>query len=147
MEAFMKSMMEGGGGGGGGGDGGGGGGGGGGGVGRTGRQGGGAVHNDEDGRGGGGGDDVADDGIPFACHLCRGPFKDPIVTPCGHYLNEGCMLQLIRDANGNASCPVCGKDTHGVLNRPAKLIAKKRRLVGRDGTWEEYMEKKRSRGI
>ena len=105
-----------------------------------------AVHDDEDGRGGGG-DDVADDGIPFACHLCRGPFKDPIVTPCGHYLNEGCMLQLIRDANGNASCPVCGKDTHGVLNRPAKLIAKKRRLVGRDGTWEEYMEKKRSRGI
>ena len=119
---------------------------GGGGVGRTGRQGGGAVHDDEDGRGGGG-DDVVDDGIPFACHLCRGPFKDPIVTPCGHYLNEGCMLQLIRDANGNASCPVCGKDTHGVLNRPAKLIAKKRRLVGRDGTWEEYMEKKRSRGI
>ena len=27
----------------------------------------------------------SDDGIPFACHICRGPFKSPIVTTCGHY--------------------------------------------------------------
>ena len=26
-----------------------------------------------------------DDTLPFACHLCRGPFRDPIVTPCQHY--------------------------------------------------------------
>ena len=27
----------------------------------------------------------SDDGIPIACHICRGPFKSPIVTTCGHY--------------------------------------------------------------
>mmetsp|Transcript_10423 Transcript_10423/g.20681 ORF Transcript_10423/g.20681 Transcript_10423/m.20681 type:complete len:351 (+) Transcript_10423:210-1262(+) len=80
-----------------------------------------------------------DDGLPFACHICRGPFHNPIVTTCGHYFCERCMLQRIRE--GNAGCPVCQKDTHGVLNFPQKLVGKKRRLVGRDGTWEEYLAK------
>ncbi|KAL9185749.1 hypothetical protein ACHAXT_003526 [Thalassiosira profunda] len=80
-----------------------------------------------------------DDGIPFACHICRGAFTNPIVTPCGHYFCEKCMLQKVREAG--PGCPVCQKDTHGVLNHAQKLVAKKRRLVGRDGTWEEYLEK------
>ncbi|KAL7468699.1 hypothetical protein ACHAXS_008925 [Conticribra weissflogii] len=92
------------------------------------------VGDDEDDDTIGGNDD---DGLPFACHICRGPFQNPIVTTCGHYFCEKCMLQRIRE--GITGCPVCQKDTHGVLNFPQKLVGKKRRLVGRDGTWEEYL--------
>ncbi|KAL3823107.1 hypothetical protein ACHAXA_006437 [Cyclostephanos tholiformis] len=133
MEAFMNSMMNGG--GGGGGDEGTGSGG----MCTTATRGAEAMEGDYDG-------DVVDDGIPYACHICRGPFVNPIVTACGHYLDEKCMLNLIRESGGNTSCPVCSKDTHGVLNHPTKLVAKKRRLVGRDGTWEDYMEKKQRSG-
>jgi RING finger protein 113A len=134
MEAFMRSMMN-----GGGGDDDDGGGGRGGTTGRSGHgdDAGMDDHDDDDG------DVSVDDGIPHACHICRGPFVNPIVTGCGHYFDEKCMLDLIRGNDGNASCPICNRDTHGVMNHPTKLVAKKRRLVGRDGTWVEYMDKKR----
>lgn len=86
--------------------------------------------------------EVVDDGIPFACHICRGSFKDPIVTTCNHYFCQDCMSQRVKEVG--TGCPVCQKDTHGVLNFPQKLVAKKRRLIGRDGTWEEFMKKNRS---
>jgi RING finger protein 113A len=86
--------------------------------------------------------DNVDDGIPFACHLCRGPFKDPIVTTCNHYFCESCMSKRVREVG--MGCPICQKDTHGVLNFPQKLVAKKRRLIGRDGTWEDFFAKNRS---
>eukprot|EP01082_Thalassiosira_pseudonana_P006852 g14908.t1 g14908 contig21:130592-131707(-) len=89
---------------------------------------------------------LVEDGIPFACHLCRGPFKSPIVTTCGHYFCEGCMLSRIREVEGGVACPICQKDTHGVLNHAQKLVAKKRKLVGRDATWEEYLEKSKRSG-
>ena len=92
--------------------------------------------------GGNGKDDKSfntDDGIPFACHICRGPFNSPIVTTCGHYFCEKCMQSRVREVG--SGCPICQKDTHGVLNYAQKLVAKKRRLVGRDGTWEEYLER------
>jgi len=82
------------------------------------------------------------DGIPYACHICRGPFQSPVVTTCGHYYCESCMQRRIREEN-LTTCPICQKDTHGVLNYPQKLVSKKRRLVGRDGTWEEYLAKKK----
>lgn len=96
-------------------------------------------------------DNIVDDGIPFACHICRGPFRNPVVTTCGHYFCESCMQSRIRGditndggggGGGTTGCPICQKDTHGVLNHPQKLVAKKRRLVGRDGTWEDYLNKK-----
>ena len=83
----------------------------------------------------------ANDGIPYACHICRGPFQNPVVTTCGHYYCESCMQTRIRES-GLTTCPICQKDTHGVLNHAQKLVAKKRRLVGRDGSWEDYLAKK-----
>ncbi|KAL3779373.1 hypothetical protein HJC23_005233 [Cyclotella cryptica] len=82
-----------------------------------------------------------DDGIPFACHICRGPFQNPIVTTCNHYFCESCISSRIKESG--MGCPVCQKATHGVLNFPQKLVAKKRRLVGRDGSWEEFLDKSR----
>ncbi len=28
-----------------------------------------------------------DEDVPFACLICRNPFKDPVVTKCGHYFD------------------------------------------------------------
>lgn len=86
-----------------------------------------------------------DDGIPFACFLCRKAFVDPIVTTCGHYFCQSCILQTLKDnqtsstsASTSSACPICSKDTMGVFNFPTKLISKKKRLIGSHATWEEY---------
>ncbi|KAL7510574.1 hypothetical protein ACHAXN_010366 [Cyclotella atomus] len=97
-------------------------------------DGGGKVNREEDGLNEK--EEIEDDGIPFACHICRSHFKDPIVTPCHHYFCQGCMSKRVKEVG--TGCPVCGKDMHGVLNHPRALVAKKRRLCGREGDWEEY---------
>ena len=89
-----------------------------------------------------------DDTIPFACHICRGPFRDPVVTSCGHYFCEGCIMGQVKgDAGGGAeassACPICGKNTHSVFNHPPKLVAKKRRVIGANGTWESFAKASR----
>jgi hypothetical protein len=37
-----------------------------------------------------------------------------------------------------SKCPVCSKDTHSVFHQPTKLLSKKRRLVGKDASWEDF---------
>jgi len=81
---------------------------------------------------------IEDDGLPFGCHLCRGPFKDPIVSKCAHYFCKSCIIRHVQSTSGN--CPICKKDTQGVFNLPIKLISKKRRLVGSKATWTEFAE-------
>ena len=114
------------------------------------------------GGGGGGGDNdagdgtgtaaVDDDGIPFACFLCRKAFDDPIVTTCGHYFNQGCLQEHFAKnqegggGGGHRNCPVCSRDTHGVMNHPTKLVAKKRKLLGRKATWQDFMDSRGGRG-
>lgn len=86
-------------------------------------------------------DDVAataNDGLPFACHICRKPFTEPVVTNCGHYFCQACIMKHVREET--PACPICSKDTGGVFNHPAKLVSKKRRLVGAKATWEEFAE-------
>jgi RING finger protein 113A len=85
--------------------------------------------------------DKVQDGLPFACFICRKAFQEPIVTPCGHYFCQKCILQSVMDKS--TACPICSKDTNGVFNHPAKLVAKKRRLVGPQGTWEEFRDMQR----
>jgi RING finger protein 113A len=82
-----------------------------------------------------------DDGIPFACHLCRDVFKNPVVTNCLHYFCERCIMDHVRTQS--EGCPVCGKDTGSVFNQPTKLLAKKRKLLGsrrasEEDSWQEY---------
>jgi RING finger protein 113A len=84
-----------------------------------------------------------DDGLPFACHVCRGHFTNPVVTNCGHYFCEKCVMDHVRTAT--EACPICGKDTGSVFNQPTKLIAKKRRVLGAakakaDNSWQLYAE-------
>jgi len=77
------------------------------------------------------------DGLPFACFLCRNAFQNPVVTVCGHYFCQSCILNHVRKTSSNA-CPVCNKDTHAVFNHPTKLESKKRKMVGSRGSWEDF---------
>ena len=88
-------------------------------------------------------EETVDDGLPFACHLCREPFKNPVVTACGHYFCEACIMNRVR--HESEQCPICGRDTGSVFNQPTKLLAKKRRVLGRlasnaDDSWEQYAQ-------
>lgn len=88
---------------------------------------------------------LVDDGIPFACYLCREHFKDPVVTNCYHYYCEKCIMDHIR-SNINDECPICHKDTGSVFNCPTKLITKKRKLLGNNNnvqdeeSWIKYFQ-------
>jgi RING finger protein 113A len=71
------------------------------------------------------------DNIPFACIICKGPYKSPIVTRCGHYFCEACALKRYRKDPG---CAACGAGTNGVFNaakRLQKLLDKKRERAAR----------------
>ncbi|KAK0663961.1 putative pre-mRNA-splicing factor cwc-24 [Cercophora samala] len=56
--------------------------------------------------------------IPFVCIICRGDYKSPVVTRCGHYFCEGCALKRYRK---DPSCAACGSGTNGVFNAAKKL--------------------------
>lgn len=66
--------------------------------------------------------------IPFACIICKEPYKSPIVTKCGHYFCEACALKRHK-SKGGKSCAACGSDTGGTFNvakNLRKLLDKKR---------------------
>lgn len=76
-------------------------------------------------------DDEMLENIPFACIICKSPYKNPIVTKCGHYFCESCALQRYRK---NPSCAACGAGTGGVFNTAKKLnqlLEKKRERARR----------------
>ena len=82
-----------------------------------------------------GDDDAADEAmlekIPFACIICQGPYKEPIVTRCGHYFCLPCALQRYRK---DPSCAACGAGTSGVFNTAKilnKLLERKRERQAR----------------
>lgn len=56
--------------------------------------------------------------IPFACIICEKPYREPIVTRCGHYFCEPCALQRYRK---DPTCAACGVGTNGVFNSAKKL--------------------------
>lgn len=56
--------------------------------------------------------------IPFACIICEAPYRQPIVTRCGHYFCEPCALKRYRK---DPTCAACSAGTNGVFNSAAKL--------------------------
>lgn len=76
-------------------------------------------------------DDKLLEKIPFACVICKKPYKNPIVTRCGHYFCEACALGRYRK---NPSCAACGASTNGVFNGAKmlqRLLDKKRERLDR----------------
>jgi RING finger protein 113A len=57
--------------------------------------------------------------FPFACHICREGFTDPVVTLCTHYFCQECA---IKRSKTNSKCAVCNKQTFGIFNKARKLI-------------------------
>ncbi|KAJ2159972.1 RNA-splicing factor [Coemansia sp. RSA 552] len=76
----------------------------------------GSVSDDGDGDGN---SQTKKDKVPFACLICREPFKNPVVTKCKHYFCEACALARYRKS---PKCFACGAATAGVFKR-AKLPA------------------------
>jgi len=75
--------------------------------------------------------------IPFACIVCKKPYKSPVVTRCGHYFCEGCALGRYRK---KPDCAACGADTRGVFNGAKmlkRLLEKKQKRVDRLKAKEE----------
>jgi len=65
------------------------------------------------------GDD--DEKLPFACLICKEPFKNPVVTKCKHYFCEDCALQHYQK---DQSCAVCKENTSGIFNVALDVIKK-----------------------
>ncbi len=64
-----------------------------------------------------------DDGLPWACFICRQPFKDPVVTNCKHYFCEKCALDHYNGGK-QQKCFVCNEPTNGVFNTAREIINK-----------------------
>ncbi|RFU29198.1 hypothetical protein B7463_g7129, partial [Scytalidium lignicola] len=58
-------------------------------------------------------DDAERENIPLACLICGDPYKNPIITKCGHYFCEPCALKRCKK---DPNCAVCGAGTGGVFN-------------------------------
>ncbi|GAP86647.1 putative pre-mRNA splicing factor cwc24 protein [Rosellinia necatrix] len=82
-------------------------------------------------------DDALLEKIPFACIICKGPYKEPIVTRCGHYFCLPCALQRYRKEPG---CAACSSGTNGVFNTAKTL----KRLLEKK---KARQEKKRQEAI
>lgn len=81
-------------------------------------------------------DEALLESIPFACIICKGPYKSPIVTKCGHYFCEACALKRYRK---DPSCAACSTGTGGVFNvakKLNKLLEKKRERAREKGEEE-----------
>mmetsp|Transcript_7024 Transcript_7024/g.20636 ORF Transcript_7024/g.20636 Transcript_7024/m.20636 type:complete len:367 (-) Transcript_7024:25-1125(-) len=73
--------------------------------------------------------------LPFACHFCRGPFTEPMMTTCGHYFNADCASKHFREKG--TRCPICEKQTYGILNAAPKLRAKAKKMGGFEKMFED----------
>lgn len=75
--------------------------------------------------------------IPFACIICQKPYREPVVTKCGHYFCEPCALGRYRK---DPSCAACGAGTNGLFSTAKRL----KNLLERK---KERMERKRQEAI
>ncbi len=69
-------------------------------------------------------EDEEDDGLPFACFICRRPWaecQDPVITRCKHYFCEQCALK--HNAK-SGKCFVCEQATGGIFNVANEIIRK-----------------------
>ena len=67
--------------------------------------------------------------IPFKCVICKGDYKMPVITKCGHYFCEKCAMQRYMKEK-KKGCAHCGADTYGsfgVAKKLTDLLEKKSR--------------------
>lgn len=49
--------------------------------------------------------------IPFKCLICKGDYKNPVMTKCKHYFCNSCFIARTKKTT---KCAVCNDDTYGV---------------------------------
>jgi RING finger protein 113A len=59
--------------------------------------------------------------IPFKCVICKGDYKMPVITKCGHYFCEKCAMQRYMKGKKEKGCAQCGADTYGSFGVARKL--------------------------
>lgn len=71
---------------------------------------------------------IEEDALPFACHLCRQDFVNPVVTRCKHYFCEECA---VKHYNGGKAprCAVCQSDTGGIFNTAHEILKRKKKKM------------------
>jgi len=67
--------------------------------------------------------------IPFACIICKNPYKNPIVTKCGHYFCESCALKRY---SKDPTCAACGEKTYGVFSTAKNLQKRAKKELPKD---------------
>ncbi|KAF2735969.1 hypothetical protein EJ04DRAFT_178661 [Polyplosphaeria fusca] len=78
--------------------------------------------------------------VPFACIICQEPYKKPMVTKCGHYFCEACLMKRYRK---DPTCAACGAKTGGtfsVARNLAKLLEQKKKWEDKKKAEEEQKE-------
>jgi len=66
-------------------------------------------------------EELDDDGLPFACYICRQHFVDPVMTNCRHYFCSNCAIQQYTKTD---ACAICGEKTEGSFQSATKLMKK-----------------------
>ena len=74
-------------------------------------------------------DDDDDDNPPFKCFICRGSFRDPVMTRYEHYFCEKYALEHYKKSK---RCYICNKQTSGVFTTAKKLIQKMKAMEQRE---------------
>lgn len=82
-----------------------------------------------------------EDDVPFACFICRGPFKNPVVTKCKHFFCERCALE---NHAKTKKCFACNEPTGGIFNVPPKQILAK--IAKKQEQMAQQLEKEEGEG-
>jgi len=67
--------------------------------------------------------------LPWACMICRGDFRNPVMTQCRHYFCEQCALEHF--GKGHTRCATCNVQTCGIFNTAHRLLANLDKLKAR----------------
>ncbi|KAL5965454.1 hypothetical protein TSMEX_006780 [Taenia solium] len=59
--------------------------------------------------------------LPLKCIICRGDFKDPVVTNCKHFFCSACALKRLKKTT---RCYACTEDTKGVFKMARDLLSR-----------------------
>jgi RING finger protein 113A len=82
-----------------------------------------------------------EEALPFACLICRGDFKRPVQTRCGHFFCETCAL---KNHAKSTKCFACAQPTNGVFNFAGKdfeqKVALKKARVEKERLGQEAAE-------
>lgn len=78
-----------------------------------------------------------DDDLPFKCFICRGDFKDPVVTKCEHYFCEKCALAQYQKST---RCYICNKQTSGIFTTAKKLVQRLKEKVDREEVYDSFSD-------